>query len=197
MRKYLKRFESLGLMERVPCSPYSIQMFLVTKKSEERPKTFSHSDIETKAEIATKTVDNIKIHSIPETYLEDEGFWEDLTDTEYLIDKDPAEPKKNETKAQDEGFVDVNRIFRQPSIYDVLQMRKLRNQDYGLFQAIILSNIFQYDVMPEPKPEIVYPFNRQYSMSAAKVCRVNSVACNLPYLIISTIEIYSVIKPII
>ena len=35
-----------------------------------------------------------------------------------------------------------------------------------------------YDVMPDPKPEIVYPFNRQYSMSAAKVCWVNSVACN-------------------
>ena len=97
MRKYLKRFESLGLMERVPCSPYSIQMFLVTKKSEERPKTFSHSDIENKAEIATKMVDNIKIHSIPETCLEDEGFCEDFADTEYLVDNEPAEPKQNET----------------------------------------------------------------------------------------------------
>ena len=35
-----------------------------------------------------------------------------------------------------------------------------------------------YDAMPNLKPEIVYPFNRQYSMSAAKVCWVNSVACN-------------------
>ena len=35
-----------------------------------------------------------------------------------------------------------------------------------------------YDGMPYLKPEIVYPFNRQYSMSAAKVCWVNSVACN-------------------
>ena len=40
--------------------------------------------------------------------------------------------------------------------------------------------------MPNPKPKIVYPFNRQYSMSAAKVCWVNSVACNLLYHITST-----------
>ena len=41
-----------------------------------------------------------------------------------------------------------------------------------------LHNLFSYDAMPNLKPEIVYPFNRQYSMSAAKVCWVNSVACN-------------------
>ena len=51
-----------------------------------------------------------------------------------------------------------------------------------------------YDVMPKLELEIVYPFNRQYSMSAAKVCWVNSVACNLLYHIISTIEIYFVIE---
>ena len=52
----------------------------------------------------------------------------------------------------------------------------------------------RYDGMPYLKPEIVYPFNRQYSMSAAKVCWVNSVGCNLLYHIISTIEIYLVIE---
>ena len=36
----------------------------------------------------------------------------------------------------------------------------------------------RYDGMPYLMPEIVYPFNRQCSMSAAKVCWVNSVACN-------------------
>ena len=52
--------------------------------------------------------------------------------------------------------------------------------------------------MPNLKPEIVYPFNRQYSMSAAKVFWVNSVACNcnLPYHIISIIEIYLVINDV-
>ena len=48
--------------------------------------------------------------------------------------------------------------------------------------------------MPKLELEIVYPFNRQYSMSAAKVCWVNSVACNLLYHIIFTIEIYFVIE---
>ena len=50
--------------------------------------------------------------------------------------------------------------------------------------------------MPNLKPEIVYPFNRQYSMLAAKVCWVNSVACNLQYHIISIIEIYLVIDDV-
>ena len=53
-----------------------------------------------------------------------------------------------------------------------------------------------YDAMPNLKPEIVYPLNRQYSMSAAKVCWVNSVACNLPYHIILIIEIYLVIDDV-
>ena len=67
----------------------------------------------------------------------------------------------------------------------------LKVQEYRIFE------LRAHCLMPDPKPEIVYPFNRQYSMSAAKVCRVNSVACNLPYHIISTIEIYLVIEPII
>ena len=64
----------------------------------------------------------------------------------------------------------------------------LNRTEYLLGIVVIL-----YDAMTNLKPKIVYPFNRQYSMSATKVCWVNSVACNLRYHIISTIEIYLVI----
>ena len=68
----------------------------------------------------------------------------------------------------------------------------------GLFRWGLdcLNTAITYDAMPNLKPEIVYPLNRQYSMSAAKVCLVNSVACNLPYHIISIIEIYLVIDDV-
>ncbi len=57
MKKYLKRFEKLGLMEKVATSPYSIQMFLVLKPSEECNKVFTHPDIMKKRnEIKTVTI---------------------------------------------------------------------------------------------------------------------------------------------
>ena len=65
-----------------------------------------------------------------------------------------------------------------------------------LTYEVLIMIVIVYDAMPNLKPEIVYPFNRQYSMSAAKVCWVNSVACNLQYHIISIIEIYLVIDDV-
>ena len=70
-----------------------------------------------------------------------------------------------------------------------------QNQNLSCQKFKIAASTYSiYDVMPKLELEIVYPFNRQYSMSAAKVCWVNSVACNLLYHIISTIEIYFVIE---